>query len=88
MRHLGEATVTLRPCACEPLLDVRWAVATRYEKTARSFMGVLCLATTFERNVVRRDQFGAAPSNSSVLRQVANSSVPRACALLICELGF
>ena len=24
------------------------AVATRYEKTARSFMGVLCLAATFD----------------------------------------
>jgi transposase len=25
------------------------AVATRYEKTARSFMGVLCLAAAFDR---------------------------------------
>ncbi len=42
-------------CASRRLVENLWArlkewraVATRYEKTARSFLGVLCLAATFD----------------------------------------
>jgi hypothetical protein len=34
--------------ALEPIEGVACAVAARYEKTARSFMGVLCLAAAFD----------------------------------------
>ena len=53
----NEATVACRPWIYQNrnMVERLWArlkewraVATRYEKTARSFLGVLCLAATFD----------------------------------------
>jgi hypothetical protein len=40
-------TIATASSACGRLKEWR-AVATRYETTAQSFMGVLCLAATFD----------------------------------------